>query len=352
MGGKIMRSFDYSFLERGMVPAVLVEAIGEICELREREKAHKKAQPDVFVKLESVAKVRSVKHSNEIDGIRSSDRRLDEIVYLNFPPLTNEEAVIAGYRDALELINSHYASLEIWEPDILRFHEIMLSYSPDEGGLYKLFDNVIVGIDSGGGRNVRFEPTPAAETAETMKRLIHAYMEARDRTYVYSLLLIPCFILDFLCVHPFTVGNGRISRLLSLLLLYKSGHDVGRYFSFEEQIGRNQEWYYRALQKSSDGWHTEENSYFPFMENFIFTLRNCYRAIEDRFSVSKGEKLSKRRRIEARVLNSPVPISKREVCDFLPDVSLTTVEAVLGDMFNAGLIQKVDSGRKTKYFRK
>jgi Fic family protein len=344
-----MRYFDYSFLEHGLLPAGLVSVVGAISELRERESALKSGYPDVFTRLESIAKVQSVKGSNEIEGIVTSEQRINEIVNQNSAPLNHNETEIAGYRDALALVHSDYNALDVRERDILRLHELMLSYSPNGGGRYKDSDNMIMEIDASGARRVRFAPTTADETAETMEQLILAYMDARDNSSVNRLLLIPCFILDFLCVHPFSDGNGRISRLLSLLLLYKSGFDAGRYISFEEQINRNKAGYYKALQDSSGGWHTGENSYFPFIESFVTTLLMCYKELDKRFAVVNSGKVSKRERIEATVLNSLLPISKREVCYILPDISPTTVEAVIASMLKSGSIEKIGSARNTKY---
>jgi Fic family protein len=351
-GDMQMRYFNYSFLGHGLLPAGLVSVVGAISELRERENALKASYPDVFTRLESIAKVQSVKGSNEIEGIVTSEQRINEIVNQNSAPLNHSEAEIAGYRDALALVHSDYGALDIRERDILRLHELMLSYSPSGGGRYKDSDNVIMEVDASGARRVRFAPTPADETAETMEQLILAYMDARDNSAVNRLLLIPCFILDFLCVHPFSDGNGRISRLLSLLLLYKSGFDAGRYISFEEQINLNKAGYYKALQDSSDGWRTSENSYFPFIESFATTLLMCYKELDKRFAVVNSGKVSKRKRIEAAVLNSLLPISKREVCYILPDISPTTVEAVFASMLKSGSIGKVGSARNTKYVRR
>jgi Fic family protein len=347
-----MRYFDYSFLEHGLLPAGLVSVVGAISELRERENSLKVSYPEVFTRLESIAKVQSVKGSNEIEGIVTSEQRINEIVNQNSAPLNHNEAEIAGYRDALALIHSDYAALDVRERDILRLHGIMLSYTVTGGGRYKDADNVIMEVDANGMRRIRFEPTPAAETAETTEQLILAYMDARDNSAVNRLLLIPCFILDFLCVHPFSDGNGRISRLLSLLLLYKSGFDAGRYISFEEQINRGKAGYYKALKDSSDSWHTGGNSYFPFIENFITTLLMCYKELDKRFSIVNSGKISKRERIEATVLNSLLPISKREVCYILPDVSPTTVEAVIASMLKSGAIIKIGSARNTKYVKR
>jgi Fic family protein len=196
---------------------------------------------------------------------------------------------------------------------------------------------------------VRFRPTPATETAEAMEQLTFAYMDARDDAGINQLLLIPCVILDFLCVHPFRDGNGRMSRLLSLLLLYKNEYDVGKYISFEEQINNYKVYYYDALQQSSNGWEINENSFFPFIENFLFTLYMCYKELDKRFAVVHGKKVTKTARIEATVLNSLTPISKAEICKILPDVSPTTVEFVLGNMVKSGSIMKIGKGRATRY---
>jgi len=346
-----LKFFDYSFLEHGMLPAGLINTVAAIAELREREIGRKENYVEIFSKLESIAKIQSVKGSNEIEGIVTSEQRINEIVNQNSAPLNHNEAEIAGYRDALSLIHDNYASLDIRENDILRLHEIMLSYSPVSGGAYKESDNVIMEV-AGGVRRVRFDPTPASETAETMEQLILAYMDARSNYNVSQLLLIPCFILDFLCIHPFADGNGRMSRLLSLLLLYKNGFDAGRYISFEEQINRSKAAYYQALKDSSAGWHEERNSYFPFIENFITTLLYCYKELDKRFAVVNSRKVTKRQRIEATVMNSLLPISKAEICYILPDVSPTTVEAALAVMVKSGQIEKIGTSRNIKYIKK
>jgi Fic family protein len=347
-----MRTFDYSFLESGMLPAGLVNIVSAIAQLHERENERKDSYPDVFTRLESIAKVQSVKGSNAIEGIVTSEQRINEIVNQNSAPLNHNEAEIAGYRDALALVHTGYETLDIREHDILRLHEIMLSYAPVNGGRYKPSDNVIMEIDAQGKRSIRFSPTPANETAETMEQLMLAYMDARNNYNINQLLLIPCFILDFLCIHPFADGNGRMSRLLSLLLLYKNGFDAGKYISFEEQINTGKSNYYEALRLSSEQWHDSQNSYFPFVENFVTTLLYCYKELDKRFAVVNAKKVTKRQRVEATVLNSLLPISKQEICYVLPDISPTTVEAALAEMVKTGLVDKVGSGRNTKYVRK
>jgi Fic family protein len=351
-GGQLMRLFDYSFLEKGLLPAGLVNIVGTIAELREREKERKENYPDVFTRLESIAKVQSVKGSNAIEGIVTSDQRINEIVNQNSAPRDHNEAEIAGYRDALALIHENYDTLDIREHDILQFHDVMLSYAVVNGGQYKQNDNVIMEIDASGRRRIRFAPMPANETAVAMEQMILAYMDARGNYNINQLLLVPCFVLDFLCIHPFSDGNGRMSRLLSLLLLYKNGFDAGKYISFEEQINNRKGDYYEALRLSSDGWHDCENSYFPFIENFITTLLYCYKELDKRFAIINAKKVGKRERVETTVLNSLLPISKQEICYVLPDISPTTVEVVLAAMVKNSLIEKVGVGRNTKYIRK
>ena len=347
-----MRVFDYSFLERGMLPAGLVNVFGIISALRERENKRKDEFGKVFSKLESIAKVQSVKGSNEIEGIVTSEQRIQAIVNQNSAPLNHNEAEIAGYRDALNMVHEKQSTLDIHEHDILRLHEVMLSYTLVGGGRYKETDNVIMETDAQGLRRIRFSPVPAVETRAAMEQLVLAYMEARSNSSINQLLLIPCFILDFLCIHPFVDGNGRMSRLLSLLLLYKNGFDAGRYVSFEEQINRTKAWYYQALKESSLGWHEHQNSYFPFIENFTLTLLSCYKELDKRFAVVNSAKVTKRGRIEATVLNSLLPISKQEICFILPDISPTTVEAVLSALVKHGQLEKIGAARSTKYVRR
>lgn len=346
-----MRYFDYSFLESGMLPAGLVNIVSAISELKERENERKESYPDVFTRLESIAKVQSVKGSNAIEGIVTSEQRINEIVNQNSAPLNHNEMEIAGYRDALALVHNAFETLDIRERDILQLHGTMLSYTPANGGQYKQSDNVIMEIDASGARRVRFAPTPANETADTMEQLILAFIDARSNYNINQLLLIPCFILDFLCIHPFADGNGRMSRLLSLLLLYKNGFDAGKYISFEEQINKGKGDYYEALRLSSEKWHDNKNSYFPFIENFISTLLFCYKELDKRFAVVNAKKVTKRERVEATVLNSLLPISKQEICYVLPDISPTTVEAALANMVKSGLVEKIGSGRNTKYIK-
>ncbi|MDR0509015.1 MAG: Fic family protein, partial [Candidatus Methanoplasma sp.] len=204
-----------------------------------REEARKKEFPEVFVGLESISRLQSVKGSNAIEGILTTDKRIEEIVSKKSAPLNHDEEDIAGYRDALDIIHDNHDSMRIDGTTIRDLHRIMLSHSSEDGGAYKKEDNVIIRTDTSGRRYIHYEPVPAAETEDSMEQMLLAYADARSDSRIDNLLLTPCFILDFLCIHPFLDGNGRMSRLLSLLLMYKGGIDVGKYISFEEMINKN-----------------------------------------------------------------------------------------------------------------
>lgn len=347
-----MRKFDYSFLDNGLLPANLINITGSIYSLRTAAGVRKEEYATVFTELEAVAKVQSVKSSNAIEGIVTSDQRIAAIVNQSSAPLNHNEAEIAGYRDALNVIHNEYMHLSFGERDILKLHEMMMSQAGYAfAGQYKTTDNVILEIAADGTRSVRFRPTPAEETQATMEQLELAYLDASANSNINQLLLIPCVILDFLCIHPFRDGNGRMSRLLSLLLLYQNGFDAGKYISFEEQISNYKAYYYEALRQSSVGWDTNENDYVPFIQNFLSTLYMCYKELDKRFAVLHGRRVTKTARVEATVLGSLTPLSKAEICAIHPDISRATVEATLAKLVKAGQLKRVGAYKKTRYIR-
>ena len=296
--------------------------------------------------------MQSVKSSNAIEGIVTTDQRIRQIVNENSAPLNHNEQEIAGYRDALAIVHTTYNNMDLRQTDILRLHEVMMNVAGySYAGKYKDTDNDIIEVDQYGRRSIRFHPTSAEDTPDEMEQLILAYQEARDNPNINQLLLIPCVVLDFLCIHPFRDGSGRISRLISLLLLYRIGFDAGKYISFEEQINLRKGNYYAALKQSSDGWHDNRNDYSVFMMEFLATLYMCYKELDKRFAVIGDKKVTKQARVEAAVLNSLTPVSKTDIGRILPDVSVTTIEAVLGQMVRSGQIRKVGNGRETKYIK-
>lgn len=347
-----MQIFDYSFLKDDLLPAQLVTYAANISTLKVMTSMRRNENAAAFRQLESIARIESVKASNAIEGIITTDNRIRAIVDGGSAPLNHTEAEIAGYRDALNEIHVNFAAHDFRESDIRSLHAQMMRLAePGANGAYKTDDNVIAERMPDGRRVVRFQPTSAADTPEAMRQLVLAYVEARDDEAVNKLLLIPCVILDFLCVHPFRDGNGRLSRLLTLLLLYRNGFDAGRYMSFEAVVNAHKAEYYEALKESSAGWNESRPRYFPFMLNFLSTLYACYNELDRRFGSVAAAKVSKKKRIEATVLNSFTPLGKSDICAMLPDVSPTTVEAVLGAMVRGGLIRRLGGGRGTKYIK-
>ena len=232
-----MRKFDYSFLKRISVPADIMNSATSIYEMKAKAELRRSDFAEVFSAMESVAKIQSVKSSNAIEGIITTDKRIRDIVNKSTAPQGHNELEIAGYRDALDLIHGSYSEIPFSEKSILELHRILLQPSGDDlAGRYKTEDNFIMETDREVVRSVRFTPVPASETAFAMEQLILAYHAAYSDAEINPLMLIPCVILDLLCIHPFRDGNGRMSRLLSLLLMYKSGFNAGKYVSIEEQI--------------------------------------------------------------------------------------------------------------------
>lgn len=345
-----MHIFNYSFLDNGMLPAGLLNITMDIYSLRASSWNRQDQFDEVYTELAEIARVQSVKGSNAIEGIVTTDERINAIVRGNSAPLNHSEREIAGYRDALAEVHTGYNDLDFCETDIQHLHAIMLNID-GFAGEYKSEDNDIIEQDKDGRRRVRFHPVSASDTPDAMEQMILAYREARDNPNINQLLLIPCVVLDFLCIHPFRDGNGRLSRLLSLLLLYKNGFDAGKYISFEEQINNRKGSYYEALKQSSIGWHENQHDYSPFIMEFLTTLYLCYKELDKRFAVVGSKRITKQARVEATVLNSLTPISKAEIGKILPDVSATTIEAVLGQMVRDGAIRKVGTGRGTRYVK-
>lgn len=346
-----MHIFNYSYLRSGLVPAKFLELTARISEIRALQSNRQASYADIFKNLERQAKVSSIRDSSAIEGIKTSEGRLTAIVIQNAEPRNRDEAEIAGYRDALDLVHTQHQNLSISEESIQHLHQLLLSKTVKPGGSYKQEDNIITSEDPQGLISVQFKPLSASETPQAMEALILGYKEARDDALINQLLLISNFVLDFLCIHPFGDGNGRVSRLLTLLLLYKSGFDAGKYVSLEEKIKQTKNSYYSSLKAASKGWHDNLNDPLPFTEHFITTLFLCYKELDAYFISVRDKKVTKTERIEAAVLGSLLPISKKELARLLPDVSVTTIESVLGRMVVEERIRKIGKGPSTQYLK-
>lgn len=315
--------------------------------------AFKTSYHKVFSNLVKIAKIQSVKASNAIEGIVTTDKRIESIVSKDTEPLNHDEKEIAGYRDALERIDNDYMVMDVDERQLLLLHKVLLDHAqtPTRGN-WKQTNNIIVQRNPDGSSSIRFKPVDAVETPRAMEQMILAYYEARQNANIHPLLLIPCFVLDFLCIHPFEDGNGRMSRLLSSLLLYKSGYDAGKYVSLEYAINKNKGLYYQKLYESSQGWSENQNLYWPFIEYFLLMVHNIYNELMERYNIIKDKKLSKAERVEETIRQTLGKISKKEIHNLWPDISFNTIELALSRLMKEGLIGKIGSTKDVRYYWK
>lgn len=347
-----MRLFDYRKEPEKLLTPEIVQMIAGIHEHKGRQELFLEADIDELKTLLEVALIQSTGASNRIEGIYTTDKRLKELVEQKAEPRNRSEQEIAGYREVLATIHESYEYIVPRPNLILQLHRDLYSYSQSAvGGSYKKADNVIAETDEEGRQKTRFIPVPAFQTAEAMEEMCRAFLEAWEADHMDKLLLIPMFILDFLCIHPFNDGNGRMSRLLTLLLYYKAGYLVGKYISMEMLIERTKETYYEALQASSIGWHENENSYEPFVKYYLGIIQKAYNEFESRVEHLKNRSLSKPERIKAMIDQKVGKITKKEIMETCPDISKTTIERTLTDLVKSGYIAKVGSGPAIGYVR-
>lgn len=345
-----MRFFDYSFLKDKPIPAHTVNLLTTVEKLTIDRRTLIGSYPKLFEELTKIAIVQSIISSNAIEGIVTTDERIKDLLNGSVSPINHNENEILGYKDVIDLIHHNYDEYDFTEEQILAFHQLLLSYErPSYAGKYKTSDNVILEISKNGTRSIRFKPTPAKETQAAMEQMILAFMDARDDSNINQLLLIPCVILDFLSIHPFSDGNGRMSRLLSLLLLYKNGFSIGRYISFENQINLNKKEYYQSLKLSSENWSNSANDYYPFINHFLVTLIRCYNELDKRVSILSPKVTNKKERIKITIEKSLVPLSRKELMELWPDIAVDTIKKVLIELQNEGIIHKIGNFKNAKY---
>lgn len=347
-----MRNFDYITNPAKLLTPEIVQMVGSIHEHKGKQELFLEANIDELKTLLEVTLIQSTGASNRIEGIFTSDKRLEELVSQKAEPRNRSEQEIAGYREVLATIHESYEYITPKPNIILQLHRDLYSYCQGNiGGTYKNSDNVIAETDAGGHQKARFIPVPAFQTAEAIDELCARFLEAWEANLIDKLILIPMFILDFLCIHPFNDGNGRMSRLLTLLLFYKAGYIVGKYVSMEMLIEKTKETYYEALQASSVGWHEDENSYEPFVKYYLGIMLKAYNEFENRVEHLKYHNLSKPDRIKAVIDNKVGKITKKEIMELCPDISKVTVERTLTDLVKSGYIAKVGAGPSTGYVR-
>ena len=347
-----MRIFDYTIIPAELMTHELMNLVSAIHEYRGKQELFIEAKPDVLQAMLEIAKIQSTGASNRIEGIYTSEERLAALVKSKAEPRNRSEQEIAGYREVLSLIHDSYDYMVPRTNVILQLHRDLYQFSPASyGGSFKNSDNVIAEIDSSGQSRVRFQPLSAFETPDAVERLTNTFVEA-VRTEKYDpLLLVPLFILDFLCIHPFNDGNGRMSRLLTLLLLYRSGYIVGKYISVEMIIEKTKETYYEVLQESSAGWYEGKNAYLPFVKYYLEVILSAYKEFSARVQLMQDRSLSKPERIRRLFANTLQKLSKGMILEKCPDISASTVEATLAALVKEGYIIKIGAGKTTTYIR-
>lgn len=345
-----MRSFDYKEEWKKLLTPEIVMYLTQIHEFKGEQTLFIEAKADTLSQLVDIAKIQSIEASNKIEGIYTSDERLKALVKDSTRPRTRNEREIAGYRDVLNTIHENHDYIPPKPSIILQLHRDLYKFEGmDIGGRYKTSDNIIEEQDAEGNKSVRFRPMPAWETPEAIEKICQSYDEALNSENIDALIIIPMFVLDFLCVHPFNDGNGRISRLLTLLLLYRSGYIVGKYISIEKLIEQTKEIYYESLQLSSAGWHENKNDYEPFVKDMLGVIVAAYRDFSSRVSLLTTQGMSKPDRVKEIIRATLGPITKTEILAKCPDISQVTVQRALADLVDKGDIVKLGGGRYTKY---
>ena len=345
-----MRDYNYIQKWEKLLTPQIVSLLTTIHEFKGRQALFIEANSDKLLDLLEIAKIQSTEYSNKIEGIYTSDDRLKQIVLDKTMPKTRSEKEIAGYRDVLNTIHANYEYIPIIPSMSLQLHRDLYKFSGEGyGGKFKSSDNIIAEVGRNGEKSIRFKPVPAWQTAESINDLCSAFNEIIESENVDPLLLIPMFILDFLCIHPFDDGNGRMSRLLMLLLLYRSGYIVGKYISLEKIIENSKESYYEVLKESSYGWHENENNYEPFVRYTLGIIVSAYREFESRVILVSKVNVSKSERISEIIKGHIGKITKSEIMKLCPDISQTTVQRTLNNLLENGQITKIGGGRYTSY---
>ena len=345
-----LKIFDYDDSPKTLLTPNVVAMLASIHEHKGKQALFIEAHADSLATLMEVAKVQSTGASNRIEGINTTDKRLEELVRKKSAPRNRTEQEIAGYRDVLATIHESYDYIHPRPNIILQLHQQLYSFSKSSiGGVYKNADNYISETDPEGKESIRFQPVPAYLTASAMDSLCASFIRSLEKNEHDPLLLIPMFVLDFLCVHPFNDGNGRMSRLLTLLLLYRAGYIVGKYISLEKLIESSKDTYYEALQDSSVLWHENRSDYLPFVRYSLGILQKAYSEFEDRVQFLHDRALSKPDRIKAVIERKIGKISKKEVMEACPDISKVTVERTLTALVKAGYLVRIGGGRTAAY---
>jgi Fic family protein len=346
-----MRDFNYKLHGKSLYTSDIVKLLTKIHEYKGKQLLYIEATPDILDRLLDIARIQSIVSSNRIEGIKTEDKRINQLLKQKSMPKNRNEIEIIGYQNVLSTIHDNYEHIPITTGVILQLHRDMYSQTGKNfAGKFKDVDNLIEEEDQQGNKFIRFTPSSAFETPELMQKLCKEFNDIVALDSIEPLLAVLMFILDFLCIHPFNDGNGRMSRLLTLLLLYRNDYLVGKYISIEKLIEDNKERYYDSLRESSELWHNEKNEYKPFVYYMLQIILKAYQEFEERVSLVE-KKSTSYERIQSIFDNNIGKITKSDIKEKCPDLSQTTIELALSKLLKNSHIKKIGSGRYTSYIK-
>ena len=350
-----MRNFDYMKLSEWMWDTEIVSYIAKIHECKGRQELFVRQKPVELERLVEIARVQSTEASNKIEGIVTTSTRIRQLVNEKTTPRNRDENEIMGYRDVLNTIHESHDYIPVKPTYILQLHRDLLKRAGmSYGGHFKNVQNYINETKPDGTQITRFTPIAPHETEEAVAAICSSYERTLSMEAVDPLILIPAFICDFLCIHPFNDGNGRMSRLLTLLLLYQNGYEVGKYISIEKQIEKTKDVYYDVLQGADCGWHEEKNDPTPFIRYMLKIILACYTEFEERVGMmnDRGVKSSAYDMVKGYVINKLGKFTSADVIAACPGAGRSAILAALKKLTEEGMIVKCGGGRSTYYVRK
>ena len=346
-----MRTLNYSIIKNQKWDSETLGLIAAIYKECGKQELYLKQRPDELEKLVEIAKVQSTEASNAIEGIVTTNTRIKQLVEEKTAPRNRDEQEIAGYRDVLSIIHASYDAIPLSKNYILQLHKIMYSHMHNPmAGQTKNVQNYISATFPDGHSKILFTPLAHFETPEALDRICEEYNKVIGNMELEPLIAIPIFIHDFLCIHPFNDGNGRMSRLLTTLLLYRSGFYVGKYISLEAKIAKNKDLYYAALSRAQHGWHEGTEDVVPFIKYLLGTILASYKDFGDRFAIVE-EKLPAIEIVRKASLNIIGRFTKQDIREQCPSLSLSSVEGALRKMVAAGELKREGAGKATRYIR-
>ena len=347
-----MHSLSWKYLDALRFSASDLKSIQALAEYRGKQVLFARQSPQVLESLRRVAMIESGESSNRLEGITAPRERILALVQEDTAPLNRSEQEILGYRNALNWVYGNHEDLA-FSPDIVReLHTTMMEYTGEAGGNWKTRDNAIIQRYTDGSRRIRFRPTPATETAEAVQQLVDRYDDAIHHDAREPLVIVPLTILDFLCIHPFNDGNGRSSRLLTLLLLYQQGYEVGRYISLERIFEQTKVSYYDTLERCSQGWHEGKHDAFPWVNYFWGVMLAAYKEYEQRVGTLRTGRGAKGHQVRLAVERKLGPFRAADIATECPGVSHEWVRRVLREMRDEGLIEFQGKGPGARWVKK